>query len=354
MPRISQEIRWNIATWARQGLGRIRIQQQLLQITNEHFNLSTIGKIISKWRNTGNVDNLPGAGRQRSARTLRNINTVREEMQKNTLIRSPKRKPLQLARQMNISKSSVARILKIDLHFKPYKKVIKQRLTNNQKESRICLCRNLLERFNVRKVRRTIFTDETVFSMDGYLNVQNDRIYARNYGDIPRHELIHQQAAHPMSIMVFCGVSYEGKLPLIFIEPGVHLNAQLYQELILIPSIRAAINLYPNARWVWQQDSAPPHRAVTTQTFLERNTPDFIRHNQWPANSCDMAVMDFGIFAKLKESVFSHNIQNMVQLRHWILFEWNRFPQHIIRRSIDSWRGRMQSIVDLRGEHYID
>ena len=44
--------------------------------------------------------------------------------------------------------------------------------------------------------------------------------------------------------------------------------------------------------FVFQQDSAPPHRALATVEYLRQATPEFISHDLWPPNSPDLNPVD--------------------------------------------------------------
>jgi len=245
-----------------------------------------------------------------------------------------RRTPKSIGLTLGISKSTVHRIIKRDLHLKPFKQVKVHKLTEENKILRMHRSRALLERMTVDMIRSTVFSDETIFSFDGYSNKQNQRIYAACRNDITPNYLLHQSPTFSSNIMVFCALSYAGKLPLTFIDPHQKINAQFYQQNLLTPTINAANNMFRNIRWTWQQDSAPAHTALTTQNFLRRNTPQFISKEEWTSNSPDLAVMDFGIFVSLKKSVYGHQIRNMQDLRRWIQYEWDNFPLRKIRAAI--------------------
>ena len=161
-------------------------------------------------------------------------------------------------------------------------------------------------------------------------------MYAAARNQIPNWELKYCKSAFPRQIMVFFALCYKGKLPPIFVGPHETINANYYQNNILRPTIEAVNDLYPRENWVWQQDSAPSYSSRTMQEYLRNHVPDFIRADQWPPNSCDVAIMDFAIFGPLKEKVSAHKSTNIEELRRHILIEWNRFPLYQIRRAIDS------------------
>jgi len=73
------------------------------------------------------------------------------------------------------------------------------------------------------------------------------------------------------SLMVSVGVSVLGTTSIHFIEPGVRINSQYYREDLLmqklLPDIRQLSDFY-----VFQQDSAPAHRARKTIELLTMET----------------------------------------------------------------------------------
>jgi len=44
--------------------------------------------------------------------------------------------------------------------------------------------------------------------------------------------------------------------------------------------------------WVFQQDSAPAHKAKTTQEWLQRNLLAFISAKNWRSGSADLKPLD--------------------------------------------------------------
>jgi len=58
--------------------------------------------------------------------------------------------------------------------------------------------------------------------------------------------------------------------------------------------------------FIFQQDSAPAHRALDTNTveLLRRETPDFIGPDAWPANSPDLNPVDYMTWWLIQERVY--------------------------------------------------
>ena len=72
-----------------------------------------------------------------------------------------------------------------------------------------------------------------MFSVQECHNSQNVRIYALRLEDIPEHLRTVQRFQYETKQMIWAGISKRGKLPLVFIEPGVKVNAKYYRQHLL-------------------------------------------------------------------------------------------------------------------------
>ena len=74
------------------------------------------------------------------------------------------------------------------------------------------------------------------------------------------------------------GVSHCWVTPLHFCEKGVKTGARVYQECVLEGVVKHLnTTVFSGQKWVFQQDSAPAHKAKMTQEWLWRNVDTFIR-----------------------------------------------------------------------------
>ena len=94
--------------------------------------------------------------------------------------------------------------------------------------------------------------------------------------------------------MVSVGVSKLGCTHL-FVDPGVKINGCYYHEMLLSQQLLSAIRQVSGDFFVFQQDSAPAHRARETIKLLQRETPAFISPDLWPPNSPDLNPVDYKI-----------------------------------------------------------
>ena len=96
--------------------------------------------------------------------------------------------------------------------------------------------------------------------------------------------------------MVSVGVSAHSRTNIHCIEPD-NVNGQYYRDVLLkqglLPDIRDITDEY----FIFQQDSAPAHRARDTVALLETETPDFIPPTLWPPNSPDLNPVDYKIWS---------------------------------------------------------
>jgi len=82
---------------------------------------------------------------------------------------------------------------------------------------------------------------------------------------------------------------------------------------MLLPDIRAASE---SEFFVFQQDTAPSHRAKDTVALLDQETPDFIPPALWPPNSPDLNPVDYTyVWSVLQERVYRNKISDVDELK---------------------------------------
>ena len=88
----------------------------------------------------------------------------------------------------------------------------------------------MIARFRGQRYRDILFTDEKVFTIEQSLNKQNDRLYATS-----KPNAFAGRSTHPLSVMVFAGITADGKTPLTFVSQGVKINRQIYLDILKSP-----------------------------------------------------------------------------------------------------------------------
>jgi len=118
---------------------------------------------------------------------------------------------------------------------------------------------------------------------------------------------------------------------LFFVERGVKVNGKYYRDVLLLQQMLPAIRHVAGDSFVFQQDSAPAHRARDTIELLQRVTADFISPELWPPNSPDLNPVDYEIWRIMQQRVYEMQILNVDELK---------------QRLVDVWSGLQQSVVD--------
>jgi len=63
------------------------------------------------------------------------------------------------------------------------------------------------------------------------------------------------------------------------------------------------MTVFGGQEWVFQQDSAPAHKAKTTQKWLQRSVLAFVTAEDWPSGSPDLNPLDYKLWAVLEDMV---------------------------------------------------
>jgi hypothetical protein len=100
--------------------------------------------------------------------------------------------------------------------------------------------------------------------------------YINNNEKYTAADVYQSRPEHLKGVMVWAGVSYNGKTYLRFVESGAKINKEYYIKKILSPFIRWDVKrLYPNRGFIFHQDSAPSHTAKATLEFLKSKRVEF-------------------------------------------------------------------------------
>jgi hypothetical protein len=133
-----------------------------------------------------------------------------------------------------ISEKSVRRIAKCDLGLTAFRRVPAQVINDATKRKRLERSKKLLRRRNSRATKKVYFTHEKIFYINPPINNQNNRIWAKTKkADIHPSRVLVERAKFSPHIIVFAGVSYEGKGRLHFIDEKAKVNAKYYVENLL-------------------------------------------------------------------------------------------------------------------------
>lgn len=264
-------------------------------------------RTVQRYKEQLSVEDRHRSGRPRTARTPAVIKNVRERIRRN-----PLRKQKVMSREMDISTATMSRVIKDDLKMKAYRRNTGHLLTPRLKAIRTERSKRLLAWHAINGHENILFTDEKIFTIEEKFNRQNDRVYASSSSQAKEVVPRIQRGHHPSSVMVWWGVSHQGVSDLHFCEKGVKTGASVYQKNVLEGVVKPLnTTLFKGQHWVFQQDSAPAHKAKSTQDWLRTNVPAFIKSEDWPSGSPDLNPLDYKLWSELETRACSIPHRNL-------------------------------------------
>jgi hypothetical protein len=334
---------------------RYSSRKLLKEFPNKKWSRRGLDYLLKKIDNRGTAARLAGSGRPRSVRTSDNIDGVAE------LVLSQEDKPQthrsvrQISNELTMTRSSVHRIIKTDLKLKCLKKKRAQELTEANKSARLDRAKLLLKKYPSHLVDFIWFSDEKLFTIAAPSNTQNDRLYV--HSDVKKKNvsgarLLRTRSTFSKSVMVTVAVSVLGCTSIHFLEPGVKINGQYYRDTVLKTMLLPEIRGVSGDFFVFQQDSAPAHRARDTVELLKTETPDFIQPDLWPPNSPDLNPVDYSVWGILQERVYRTRVTSLEELKQRLTAEWATLDHNIIAAAIRQWRRRLTACVKAEGGHF--
>ena len=296
-------------------------------------NRKLVYRTLKRLNDTGSVKKRYGGGRRPTATGPTNVKKVRERIR-----RKPHQSARSIAKSLQISERSVRTILKKKLHKFPYKIQRVHELTTKKMKTRLDRCKMLRMRHAAGELDNLVFSDEKLFSVEQFFNKQNDRVWASGKSSISETNFQATRTQGAASVMVWAGVCASGRTPLVFVPQGVKINAQQYRERILEGCLSPWAHTHFNGTcWVFQQDSAPAHKARTSQMWLRENVPAFISSAEWPPYSPDLNPLDFSVWSILESKVSATRHASVESLKRALQLEWQRIPQSVLRAACDAF-----------------
>ncbi|EYB87313.1 hypothetical protein Y032_0265g654 [Ancylostoma ceylanicum] len=255
-----------------------------------------------------------------------------------------------MATEVGISPTTVRRIVKHRLMCYPYKIQKSHLLTDVMKETRLKRCRAFLKRFSEARHRNILFTDESIFTVEQFVNHQNDRAIAESLEALNITARTSLRSGHPKSVMVFGGITANGKTPLIFVDIGTKVNTEYHLEHILKKEVLPwACSHFGSEPWTFQQDSAPAHKAKVVQKWCANTLPDFISAEDWPPYSPDLNPMDYSVWSILKAKACAKSHTCLKSLREALQKAWDELDDDYLRSTVDAFPRRLQACIKAKG-----
>ena len=190
---------------------------------------STIDRWLHRYKQSGSIYVKRKPGRPKTGRTKQCISYVKKRLDSNI----PRKSLRTMAKDFGSNRQTSKRILNLDLHKKCYRKISVQGLKEDQKAARKSCCQWIRKNIDRSKVERLMFTDEKIFTRNGFLNPKNDVVWADDRSDTSERGGPHLMEKYPISIMIALSVTCSEFTRPYFFQKGERLNGQAYCDRLL-------------------------------------------------------------------------------------------------------------------------
>lgn len=325
--KITDSKRWNVIHSMIEGISSQRKIAVDLEISRR-----SVQEIWKKYCETGSIANRKRCGRPPST-------TLKE---RRALVIFSKRSPFSTAKMLqkswssdkNVSLTTVKRILRrYGLHGR--RAALKPYLTKRQIKNRFKWCKSYIT-LDDKTLNSFIFSDESKI----YLHSNQKCFIRRNKNSrFSNTNTIKTKKFGGGSLMVWGMIKSDGSRFLVRISGTV--NSKEYQNIL-------SQGLIPNyfSGEIFVQDGAPCHRSASTITYLESNRVCYV--SDWPAQSPDLNIIE-NMWAQVKRKLIGQYFSSTDDL--WISFEaeWNAIPTSYIKKLFNSFKSRMNAVIQTHG-----
>lgn len=241
----------------------------------------------------------------------------------------------------------------------PYKIQLVQELNEDDPDRRMEFCQTLMDRSNQNPlfVENILFSDESTFKLNGEVNRQNCRFWAK---ENPRWMREHH-TQYPQKVVVWAGIVKNKIIEPYFFDGNV--NGQNYLDFLQNVLIPTLVQLYPEENnpvvpdqnlW-YQQDGAPSHYAAEVSHYINEVFQNrWIGRRatiEWPPRSPDLTSLDFFLWGHLK-NVYKTRPESIEELKNRITTECQKISEETIREVQKKFIDRLGFCQAQLGGHF--
>ena len=324
--RLTNNERW-------QAIGQLNIGRRQIDVAaNFGVSQSVVSRLYQRYLQTGDVAERRGRGRTRATSRWDDRFIVTQSLRSRTLSAPKLRQMLRNRRGVNVSVQTIRNRLHAR-GLRARRPVKATPLTRRHRRARLQWSR-APSMWTQRDWNTVLFTDESVFRLsrvDG-----RTRVWRRPNERFAPCNIMERDPYGGGSVMVWSGVSGNFKTDLVVINGT--LTGQRYIDQVINPYIVPFFR-GNRANFTFMDDNARPHRAIIVRNRVQQTG---IQTMDWPSRSPDLNPIEHAwdeLGRRLNDG--PNAPANLVQLQQALIEDWNRIPQHVIRRLIASMQRRM-------------
>lgn len=314
----------------------------------------TIMDTVNKFNLYGTVLNVHKghSGRPRTARTPDEVERVQDHF-----LDAPSTSMRSAGYELDMSRSSIHRIVKSDLKLFPYKIQIFQQLSAGNIATRLAFGRRMIRWLATDKLKadKIWFSDEAHFWLTGHVNKQNHRFWASS-----NPHVFQTTTMKPQRLSVWCAISSKGIFGPFFFEEN--LNHEVYVRILRDEFIPFAHGVDAVDDWWFMQDGATAHRTRDVFDLIDEHFHGRVigldyesRYGcgiEWPPCSPDLNPCDFWLWGYLKDEVFKSRPRTLDDLKREIIRVVNSIDQETFVRVVKGFENRLEALIDCNGAHF--
>ncbi len=346
--RYSAAQRFKIAAWYECTKSPIIVQRKFRTEWGKNASIPSRPTIVAIHAKAieGNLVDLDRTGRPRTSRSDENVDTVMT-----AFCQSPKKSVRRASGELNLSKTTVHRILKGEkMH--PYRLHILHELFDEDLAARRAFAEEMLQVIENDDtfLHQLLFSDEAVFHLSGQVNRHNCVYWST---DNPSHTAM--RPLQSPKIVVWMGVWSEGLIgPYVFEDT---VTGDSYLGMLrewLLPQLQQ-IDQFNAGDMFFQQDGAPPHWSRVVREWLDTVFPSrWIGRSgpiSWPARSPDLTPLDYWLWGDLKRRVYATHPHSLDELRQRISDEVALISPETRMKALLDFPRRLDACLKSNGGH---
>ena len=315
---------------------------------------SSIFKMTTKLNNEYTLQNLRSrrCGRKRSTRSFENTTRCLE-----SVTDTPKIGQRPRAALLGIPRTSLQRIMKLDLGFKLYHIQRKHKMVPNDHTRRVTFANDFIRKHNADEdfLDNIWYSDESHIHLDGYVNSRN-----AVYWGTTRPTEYTSRSLHPTKVTIWAAISSHGILGPYFFTGRVNGGNYLYMLTHqFYPDLRSFVleKGLDFTKMYFMQDGARAHIANPVFAFLNRVFSGRVIGERfqlpWPARSPDLTPCDFFLWGWLKDQVYKElPIADGQALRNHVIAILGRLPTEFCKNTSRSVVSRLQHVSAVNGDQF--